>query len=371
VVGVRNRGKYQGYFTGAFGISSVAGPLVGGWLTEEFSWRWVFYVNLPVGALALFLILTAFPPHKANSAARIDYPGAALLALSTGALLLALSVGGSVFAWTSLPVLALGAVSIIAGVLFAKREKREDEPILDLTMFRERAFSVAVLCSTLMSFAMMGTMVFVPLYFQLVMGMDPVSAGMMLLPQVGAMMLSAIIGGQLVARRGRFKLFLSIALALEATSLIGMAAAATLGAGAEVFGVFLAIKGLGMGIGLPNATTAVQNAVPHARIGIATSTMTFLRSLGGALGVALAGAILAPQLGVYASLDPEALRSLLLNDGALDAAAANATRQAYQHAIAASMAPGGAAMILAFLACVFALPSQALRERDVEPQDLP
>lgn len=367
----RQRARYQGLFTGAFAVSSVAGPVLGGLLTQALSWRWVFYVNLPVGLLALALLLVALraapqPPRSAGR--RIDYAGAALLAAGTALLLALLHLGGHALAWRSWGMAALVGGAAAALALFIAQERRAAEPLMELSLFRIRAFTVGVTTSAAMAFAMMGSLVFLPLYLQLVLGQSPAEAGLMLLPQVATMVLSAAVGGRLVSRSGRFQRFLCVGVALECAGLLLLAVCAFAGAPALVFGLALATLGLGMGVGMPNATVIVQNAVARTRLGAATSTMAFLRSLGGAVGVAVSGAVMAAVLqGRWpgGAAGPDAAgwaEGGLAALAALEPAARLAVVGAYRAAIGTSFAVGGCVMLLA-LRLAAALPDDMVARR--------
>lgn len=296
VITPRERVRYQGLFSGAFAFSSLVGPLLGGMLTTALSWRWVFYINLPIGLLALLLLWRALPSPPTRRLHRIDFAGAALLVTGAAALLLLFSLGGSLFAWGSEISLGLGGLAILSVGTFLAVETRAAEPIISLSLFRIGPFATGILTMSCMGFAMMSAMVFLPLYFQLVLGLNPAWAGAMMLPQIFANVLTSIFGGRLSAKLGRPKIFMVAGIAFEATGLATLALLATLGAPVPAFWIALAIMGLGMGIAMPNATAIVQNSVSRDRVGTATATMSFLRSLGGALGVAVSGGVVASGL---------------------------------------------------------------------------
>lgn len=368
VISPRERPRYQGYFTAAFALSSMAGPVLGGVITSLLSWRWVFYVNLPIGALAVALLLIGLPPRPAEARAQpIDWPGAALLALGTASLLFALSQGGAL-GWFSAEVLGgfLGAGALYA--LFFRQEGRAAAPIVSFGLFANPVYARGVIVSGMMTFAMMGSTVFLPLYYQLVLGMDPAHAGLMLLPQVGGMLLSSFAGGRLVARLGRNKPFLLAGLALEAVALASLAAFAHLAAPPACFLVSMGLLGLGIGMGMPNVTTAVQNAIPHRQLGAATGAMSFLRSLGGALGVAVSGALMTGRLnGALAELGGSIDLKALTENGIRALERFSPTQQeavaaAYRGALTGSFLMSGLMMAAAFL-LVLPLPSVTLRDR--------
>lgn len=303
LIAPRDRPRYQGLFTGTFALASVAGPVLGGAVTQLFSWRWVFWINLPIGLLAVVLIALALPRSPARETPPLDWLGAVLLVVTTTVLLLLLAWGGVEFPWVSIQSLGLAAATIVAAGLFVLQEARAVDPLIRLPLFRNAVFTRGVVVGGMMVFAMMGSTVFLPLYFQLVLGMAPATAGAMLLPQVIGMVATSIIGGRMVAERGRNRPFLLVGLGLEAVALASLALFAWLAAPAPIFLVSMALLGLGMGVGMPNVTVAVQNAVAHRELGAATGAMTFARSLGGALGVATSGTIMTQSLaGAFAGI---------------------------------------------------------------------
>ncbi len=367
LVAPRERGRYQGLFTGVFAVSSVAGPVIGGALTTALSWRWVFYVNMPLGGLALLLILAGLQPATATRRHAVDYPGAALLAAATTSLLLLLSWGiseGSV-----LVRLLLGAAALGAGVLFLYQEMRVAEPILRLQLFRNRTFAIGAAATSIMSFAMMGALVFLPLYLQLVLGRSPVQAGLIVTPQIAGMLLSSILGGRAVSALGRVKPFLVAGVLLEALSLLGLGAGAGLAFPAWFFSIVVFTLGLGMGVGMPNAVTAVQNAVGRQEMGVATGAVAFMRALGGAVGVALSGGVVALVLKMtLASRIHGGQLQELLDHGAQTLAGIpshppTVLLQAYRQAIESSFLTSGAMMSIALI-LVCTLPNDNLRGSD-------
>ncbi len=366
VVSPRDRPRYQGLLTGTFALSSVAGPLLGGLITQALSWRWVFYVNLPVGLLALAMIATGLRSPPSGQKRRIDYAGAALLTGATAALLLLLAWGGTEFPWASPDSAGLFALTAVLVGLFLWRETRAPEPLIRLPLFRNPVFARGVAVGGMMSFAMLGSTVFLPLYFQLVLGMDPATSGLMMIPQVAGMLLTSIVGGRIVARLGRNKPFMLAGIGLEALALVSLAAFAFVAASPAAFLVSMAALGLGMGMGMPNLTTAVQNAVAHRELGAATGTMTFMRSLGGALGVAASGTIMTARLaaGLGAGggrLDVGALtaRGMQALSGFTPAQQAQ-VGSAYRTALTGCFLLSGVVMTAAFI-LVLGLPELTLR----------
>ncbi|MFT8244165.1 MDR family MFS transporter [Roseomonas sp. BN140053] len=366
VVSPRDRGKYQGLFTGVFALSSVAGPLIGGVLTSALSWRWVFYVNLPVGALALALIWAGLRQAPMTQSRRIDYLGAVLLTGGTTALMLLLSWGGTTYAWASVVIGGLGAAVAVLFALFLFWERVAPEPLIGLHLFRNRIYSSGVVTSGMMAYAMMGTTVFLPLYFQLVLGMSPARAGMMMLPQVAGMLFSSVVGGRLVSSTGRYKAILLAGLGLEAAALVALAVLARWHPDVVVIEIAMLALGLGMGVGMPNVTTAVQNATNPRELGVATSSMAFIRSLGGALGVTISGALMAAWLNsILAAQNVGVNVPALLEHGIQEVERLSGPEHAavvgaYSQAISVSFTMSGIVMTLAFLLAA-TLPAVPLR----------
>ncbi|MFH5925893.1 MDR family MFS transporter [Roseomonas xinghualingensis] len=359
IVPPRERPRYQGLFTGTFALASVAGPLIGGIITSALSWRWVFYVNLPLGAVALLLIGLGLKTPRSGRARPLDVAGTILMAAGTTALLLLLAWGGQEFPWASTASAGMAALVLALFAAFLWRERRAEDPLIRLGLFRNPVFARGVSVSAMMTFAMLGSTVFLPLYFQLVLGMSPARAGAMMLPQVAGMVLTSILGGRAASRMGRNKAFLLWGLGLEAVALVALATLAWSAAPPSLFLVALGVLGLGMGMGMPNLTTAVQNAVDYKELGAATGTMTFVRSLGGAVGVAASGAILAARLAGPVDVEAmtrggaEALAALTPEQHALLA-------EAYRTALTGCFILSGVVMSAAFL-LVLGLPEQKLR----------
>ena len=353
LVGPRARGRYQGIFTSAYAVSSVAGPLIGGFLTTELSWRWVFYVNLPVGALALSLILIGLHRAPLPKSHDIDFAGAFLLAAAATVALLMLNWGGSAMGWQSWNALGMLLVCALFFGLFLRQESRATEPLIDLALFRIRNFSIGVMVSGAMAFAMMGSLVFLPLYFQLVLGLDPARAGLMMVPQIGAMLVSSVVGGQLSSRLGRAKPFLLCGASAEATGLVSLSLLIAHGARAGAFVPALIVLGLGMGIGMINAIVIIQNAAPRTQIGVATATMSFIRSFSGSLGVALAGGLIAARVSqdlairVYGFDLHRLMNGGLTLIASLPLPARTALVEAYRHAIGFSFRVSASIMVCA------------------------
>ena len=339
LVGPQQRGRYQGYFSGALATSTVLGPLLGGALITGLSWRWIFIVTLPIGLAALALTRNGLQRAQLKKAHRIDYAGVILLALGTSAALLFVNsleknTGAS-------PSFAVGSALTAATcvLLFIRQERRAPEPLLAPTLFGNGSFVVGVTAAGMMTFAMQGAMVFLPLYFQAVQGLTPTHSGLMLIAQIAGMILSSIIGGQISARSGQFKTFLVAGVTMEMLALATLTLLACIDAPPPAFLLALALLGLGTGLGMPNAVVIVQNAVDRSALGIATASMSFLRSLGSSLGVALSGCVMHFTL---VTITGE-------------------TRSALRLAIASSFGLGASMMLLALTAIALKLPAQQRR----------
>jgi EmrB/QacA subfamily drug resistance transporter len=359
LVSPRERGRYQGMFAAVFAACSVAGPLLGGIITEYASWRWIFYVNLPVGGAALAFIAVGLRPKALDAKPRLDLPGAVLLTTGACSLLLALSWGGGAYAWLSAPVLGLAAVAIGSFVALAVVERRAAEPILPPELFGNSVFVVAAAVIALAMMALFAAVVFLPLMFQLLMDASPTQAGLMLAPMMGGVIVASVVGGRLVSRTGRYKVFPVFGLLAATLSYAALAWAVRRGVHLLPVEAALVVMGLGIGLVMPNLTTAIQNAVPRRDLGAATASAAFFRSLGGALGAALAGAVLAAHLHGAAG-DAGALPGGVLQIAELPAAERALVLDAYRAGLSAAFTVGALIAGLGFLAVLF-LPERPLR----------
>ena len=292
IVSPRERGRYQGLFGAVFGLSTILGPLIGGLFVEYLSWRWVFYVNVPIGIVALFVTAAQLPGQLQRVQRVIDYAGTAVLAVATSALVLFTSLGGSTYPWTSVPIVTMGVIGVVTTVLFVRIERRAMEPVLPLSLFRNRVFSAAAAIGFVVGFAMFGALTFVPQFFQVAKGLSPTASGLRLLPMMGGMLVASITSGQIVSRWGRYKVF---PVAGTALMTVGLYLMSTVGVhtGGVTIAAYMAVFGLGLGLVMQVLVVAVQNAVPYSDLGVATSGATFFRSIGGSFGAAAFGAVYA------------------------------------------------------------------------------
>jgi EmrB/QacA subfamily drug resistance transporter len=365
VVPPRERGRYQGTIASVFAICSIAGPLLGGVITDWFTWPWIFYINLPIGAVAVVILALFLRPHQRGRSLKIDLPGFALLIGGTCTGLLALSWGGTAYPWVSAPVLGLAAATALQWLLLVPVEMAAAEPALPPRLFRNRVFLRGVAGVSLGMMAMFGALVFVPLFFQVVHGASATEAGLRMAPNMGGLIVTSMITGRLVSRTGRYKIYPLIGLSLSSLCLAGMSLAAADGASANIVDLWLIGLGGGMGMTLPNVTTAIQNAVAIADLGVATGTSTFFRSLGVAFGVAMSGTILAVSL--HATL-PAGEKTDLTTLGlaqirALPLAMQTDLSNAYGHAQSVIFA-AAALCTLAALGCLATMPELPLRGRN-------
>jgi EmrB/QacA subfamily drug resistance transporter len=310
IVPPRERGRYMGLIGSVFAVASVAGPLLGGFLVDSLSWRWVFYVNMPVGALAVAIVALRLRLHTPPMRHRVDYLGAALLTGGVGSLVLLTTWGGNQYAWDSATIVGLAIAGVVLLALFVWQESRAAEPLLPLTLFRSRVFDVANAMGFTIGMAMFGAIVFIPLYLQLVYGASPTSSGLRLLPLMAGLLVAAIASGRAISRIGRYKIF---PITGTATLVVGMFLLSRLSVGTAPWlaSVYMLVVGVGIGLVMQVLVLVVQNDARPNEIGVATSTATFFRSVGGSFGVAIFGAIFASRLaGQIERLPPAAAKRL-------------------------------------------------------------
>jgi len=319
IVPPRERGKYQGFFGGVFGLSTVLGPLIGGFIVENFSWRWIFLINLPLGLVALFVINRTFRPHlRKDTRVEIDYVGAGLLALALTSVVLVTSLGATLMteAPVSLFAISLSAVLSLAGFLYV--ETKVADPLLPLSLFRERAFVIGTAVGFIVGMALFGSITLLPVYLQVVKELDPTSAGLHMTPMMLGVFASSITSGQIISRVGRYKIFPVVGTALMTVALL-LLSTLEVETSARLAASYLLLLGLGLGMVMQILVMAVQNAVPYEQLGVATSGTTLFRSIGGSVGAALFGGIFAYFLetdlrvaipSVDGVLDPTAIAAL-------------------------------------------------------------
>lgn len=284
------RARYQGMFGGVYGLATIIGPLLGGFLVEHLSWRWIFTINLPLGFLALAVIGIAFRPHTAHVKHRIDYMGAAFLATALTCVILFTSEGGSLLPWSSPQLWMTLVLGLVAVGGFIYEERLAAEPIMPLDLFRQRTFVLMGLIGFVVGIALFGSVTFIPLYLQVVKGSTPSQAGMQLLPMMGGMLAMSVISGRLISRLGTYRPF-PIAGTLLGGVAMALLSTLSLDTPLHTMYAYMALLGIGLGMVMPVLTLAVQNTVEFRHMGVATSGVTLFRSIGGSIGVAAFGAL--------------------------------------------------------------------------------
>ena len=295
VVPPRQRGRYTGLFIAIFGAASVAGPLLGGFITSNFSWEWIFYINVPLGFAAFAVLAATFPSRTASRSHSIDYLGTGLLAVGLSAVVLVTTLGGNSFGWTSAQIIGLGVLGVAALVAFFWVETRAAEPILPPHLWRNRTFTVTSAVGLIIGFSLFGAVTFLPLFQQVVRGQSPTASGLQLLPLMGGLMLSSVTSGRLIARTGRYRWY---PIAGTAITVVGLTLLSRMTPHTPVpeAALFMAVLGLGLGMVMQVLILAVQNDSPYEDLGVATAGATLFRSIGGSLGTAALGAVFTNRL---------------------------------------------------------------------------
>ncbi|MGH3662953.1 MAG: MDR family MFS transporter [Micromonosporaceae bacterium] len=323
VLAPRDRARYQGLFGAVFGLSSIAGPLVGGYFAEH-DWRWIFYINLPLGVVALLVTdrVLRLAPHRRREH-KVDYLGAVLLVAGVVCLLLASSWGGIEYDWDSPVIIGLLGAGVALAAVFLLVEARTAEPILPLRLFRKRVFALGNAGVFVFGLAMFGSIIFVPMYLQVVKGTSPTASGLLMVPMMVGVIATSIISGRVISRVGRYK-WVTVAGAVMMT--LGMLLFTQLHVSTSLWTAFgfMVVLGIGLGLSMQSMILAVQNSLELKDMGAGTSGATFFRSLGGSFGVAILGAVLAVRVqdemtrlmpGAMAKLSPEAAGNLPANGG--------------------------------------------------------
>ncbi len=339
IVPPRERGRYQGIFGAVFGFANLAGPLLGGFVVDHLSWRWIFYINVPLGLVALLIIALVFRNTPERQSEPIDYQGAALLTAGLSATVLFASVGGAVLPWTSWPVMALGAAALVISACFVAAERRSPSPILPLSLFEEPVFRVAAGIGFIVGLSMFGSITYLPMYLQVVQGASPSVSGLLMAPLMGGLIITSTVSGQIISRIGRYRPFPIMGTALMT---LGLYLLSGLDADAPVWvaPLYMLVLGLGMGLIMQVLILAVQNAADFRHLGVATSGTTLFRQIGGSIGVSLFGTIFAAQL--LRNLAELVTSNVELPNSADPATIASlppALRDAYAHAVASALEP--------------------------------
>jgi EmrB/QacA subfamily drug resistance transporter len=295
IVPLRERGKYQGIFGAVFGLASIAGPLIGGYFTTHLTWRWIFYINIPLGVVAIAVLAATLPSVARRVSHAIDYAGSALLAVTLSSIILVTDIGGTAYPWGSGLVIGLILVAVLALVVFLVVERRASEPVLPLRLFRNAPFAVSSLVGLIVGFALFGSVTYLPLFLQIVKGDTPTASGLRMLPMMGGMLVTSIISGQLISRRGKYKIFPIIGTAIMTLGLYLLSRMNT-DTSLATAALLMLLLGLGLGMVMQVLVIAAQNAVDYADLGVATSGATLFRLIGGSVGTAVLGAIFASRL---------------------------------------------------------------------------
>lgn len=298
VVPARERGKYMGIMGGVFALSSVAGPLLGGWFTEEVTWRWCLWMNIPLGILALaaaFFFLH-LPEQAKGQRVRVDVAGMLLLAVASTALVLTTTWGGTTYAWGSWIIMLLISLTVAAGALFVWVESRAEAPIMSMKLFREPNFIKTTVAGLVIGVAMFGALAYLPTFLQMVTGANATQAGLLMIPMMGGLLLTSIGSGAFVSKTGRYKWFPVVGTLIVSGAL---ALLSTMDAELQVWIIcsYLALMGIGLGLGMQILVLIVQNTFPNSQVGMATAANNYFRQIGASIGTAVVGSLFVTNLG--------------------------------------------------------------------------
>ncbi|GAA4854453.1 MDR family MFS transporter [Kitasatospora terrestris] len=295
LVAPRDRGKYQGMFAAVMALATVGGPLIGGFITDHLSWRWTFYVNLPLGAVALAFVIATLKLPKVRSTAKIDYLGAILLTLGITSLVLITTWGGQEYAWGSKQILGLAALGAASLIGFCYVEQRAEEPVIPLGLFRNRNFTMVSVIGFIVGFAMFGAVAYLPLYQQIVQGASATNSGLLLMPMMFGMLVISLVVGQAVTKTGKYRIYPIIGTAVMAGGSLLLSTLAV-DTGRFASACYMVVLGAGMGFLMQITMLVAQNSVELKDMGVASSSATLFRTIGGSFGVALFGALFNNQV---------------------------------------------------------------------------
>ncbi|MFJ8041297.1 MFS transporter [Kitasatospora sp. NPDC096147] len=372
----RDRGRYQGLFGAVFGVTSVLGPLLGGVFVDNLSWRWVFYVNLPIGAVALVVIAAVLHGSEVKRRHTIDYLGTVLIASVATCLVLMTSLGGTTWAWGSWQIIGLGVLGLLLLAVFVRVEQRAAEPVLPLRLFHSRTFSLVAVISFVVGFAMFGALTYLPTFLQVVVGVSPTMSGIHMLPMVLGMLLTSIGSGQIVARTGRYRVFPIAGTAVTAVGL-WLLSRLTEDSSTTEMSLYFLVFGLGLGLVMQVLVLIVQNAVGYEDLGVATAGATFFRSIGASFGVSVFGTVFASGLNrrlaedlaglqLPPGFDPEAISADPRSIAVLPASAQTVIHHAYAESITQVFLYAVPVAVLAFVLALL-LREQPLRTTVTAP----